>query len=39
MPRHYLNQAHSLVQVIRHYRNQGMPEWRGRRLAGVPKSG
>ena len=39
MPRHYLYQAHSQVQVIWHYRNRGMPERRGRRLAEVPKSG
>ena len=37
MPRHYLYRAH--IQVIRHYRNWGMPERRGRRLAGAPKSG
>ena len=37
MPRHYLYRAH--IQVIRHYRNWGMPGRRGRRLAGAPKSG
>jgi len=26
------------VQVIQHHRNRGMPQRRGRRLAGAPKS-
>ena len=39
MPRYYLYRGHTQVQVIRHYRNRGMPERRGRRLAGAPKSG
>jgi hypothetical protein len=39
MPRHYLYRGHTQVQVLRHYRNRGMPERRGRRLAGAPRSG
>jgi hypothetical protein len=39
MPRHYLYRGHIQVQIIWHYRNRGMPERRGRRLAGAPKSG
>ena len=39
MPRYYLYRGHTHVQVIRHYRNRGMPERRGRRLAGAPRSG
>jgi hypothetical protein len=31
--------GHTQVEVIRHYRNRGMPERQGRRLAGAPKSG
>ena len=39
MPRYYLYRGHKHVEVIRHYRKWGMPERRGRRLAGAPKSG
>jgi len=38
MPRYYLYRGQTQVQVIRHYRNRGMPERWGRRLAGAPKS-
>ena len=42
MPRHYLYRGHTQIQVIRHYRNGGMPGRRGRRgrrQAFTPKSG
>ena len=39
MPRYYLYRGHTQVQVIRYYGKWGMPERRGRRLAGAPKSG
>jgi len=34
----YLSGGLIRVQVIQHYRNRGMPQRRGRRLAGAPKS-